>query len=351
MCTDHGSTTPVVLPEPADWHGEVIGLEPVDDVVITTVCDNSYDMLLTPVGPAVRTNLARPTVTRIDAATIDGGTTVDLPVAEAGFSTLVTIRRGDATHHILYDTGISPTGVIANLDRLGADARDISAIVCSHGHFDHTMGLNGIAHRVGPVNLPVLIHPHFWRQRRVAAPGADPIDLPTTSKRGLEQAGFDVIENRQPSFLLDRSVLVTGEVDRTTGFEKGFAAHQAFLATQWEPDPMILDDQALIVHVRDKGLVILTGCGHSGLINIIRYARRLTGVEKVHLVMGGFHLNGPAFEPVIPDTIAALTDIAPAYVMPAHCTGWRATQAIATSFPASFIPSSVGTIVRITAHD
>ncbi|MFM1918028.1 MAG: hypothetical protein RJB01_1543, partial [Actinomycetota bacterium] len=161
--------------------------------------------------------------------------------------------------------------------------------------------------------------------------------------------GFDVIENRQPSFLLDSSILITGEVDRTTGFEKGFAAHQAFLDGNWEPDPLILDDQALIVHVRDKGLVILTGCGHSGIVNIIRYAQRLTGVDRIHHVMGGFHLNGPAFEPIITDTVNALTQIAPTYISPAHCTGWKAAHAIAAALPDAFIPNSVGTSFMLRA--
>ena len=98
-------------------------------------------------------------------------------------------------------------------------------------------------------------------------------------------------------------MLITGEVDRVTGFEKGFAIHQAWRGQSWEPDPLILDDQALIAHVAGRGLVVLTGCGHAGVINICRYAQRLTGVDKLHAVIGGFHLTGPLFEPVIGDTV------------------------------------------------
>ena len=94
----------------------------------------------------------------------------------------------------------------------------------------------------------------------LAIPG-EPFELPTTSRRALENAGFGIIEQRQPSFLYDRSVLITGEVDRVTGFEKGFAIHQAWRGGSWEPDPLILDDQALIAHVAGRGLVVLTGCG------------------------------------------------------------------------------------------
>ena len=94
-------------------------------------------------------------------------------------------------------------------------------------------------------------------------------------------------------------MLITGEVPRTTDFEQGFAIHQALRNGSWEPDPLILDDQALVVHLAGRGLVVVTGCGHAGVVNIVRYARALTGVEQVHAVLGGFHLTGALFEPVI----------------------------------------------------
>ena len=199
------------------------------------------------------------------------------------------------------------------------------------------------------MNLPVLIHPEFWSRRRLAIPGGEPFELPTTSRRALDEAGFDVIEQRQPSFLYDRSALITGEVDRVTGFEKGFPIHQAWHVGSWEPDPLILDDQALIANVTGRGLVVLTGCGHSGVINICRYAQRLTGVDKLHAVIGGFHLTGPLFEPIIGDTVGALEQLAPDVIIPAHCTGWKATHAIARHLPGAFIQNSVGTTFHFSA--
>jgi metal-dependent hydrolase (beta-lactamase superfamily II) len=197
--------------------------------------------------------------------------------------------------------------------------------------------------------MPVLIHPEFWARRRLALPGGKPFELPTTSRSALEDAGFAIIEQRQPSFLYDRSVLITGEVDRVTGFEKGFPVHQAWRGQSWEPDPLILDDQALIAHVAGRGLVVLTGCGHAGIINICRYAQRLTGVGTLHAVIGGFHLAGPLFEPVIADTVSALEQLAPEVIVPAHCTGWKATHAIARRLPGAFIQNSVGTTFHLTA--
>jgi 7,8-dihydropterin-6-yl-methyl-4-(beta-D-ribofuranosyl)aminobenzene 5'-phosphate synthase len=207
----------------------------------------------------------------------------------------------------------------------------------------------GLLRALGRTNLPVLIHPEFWTRRRIAFPGADPMEIPSTSRRALEDGGFSIIENRQPSFVFERSALVTGEVDRTTTFENGFPVHQAYRNGAWEPDPLVLDDQALILNVANKGLVILTGCGHAGIVNICRYARRLTGVDRLYAVIGGFHLSGPLFEPIIGDTCDALIELAPEIIVPSHCTGWKATHALAARLPDAFIHNSVGTTFNLRA--
>ena len=193
----------------------------------------------------------------------------------------------------------------------------------------------------------MLIHPEFWRRRRLAFPGLEPAELPVTSRSALEGAGFEIVEEQQPSFLLDGSVLVTGEVDRTTPFETGFAGHEAHLRGSWEPDPLILDDQALVMRFADRGLVVLTGCGHAGIINVVRHAQRLTSESRVAAVIGGFHLSGPMFEPIIEPTVAAFDELQPALLMPAHCTGWRAVHRLAGRFPDAFVQSAVGTTVSL----
>jgi 7,8-dihydropterin-6-yl-methyl-4-(beta-D-ribofuranosyl)aminobenzene 5'-phosphate synthase len=344
-------TAAEAFPAALEWKGEVLPLEPVDELSVLTVCDNVMDMLLPDEGPAKRLPLAAMArlAPPLEAPAILGGKAADVPLAQHGFSALVEIRKGGRVRRLLFDTGITPGGCAGNLRRLGQDPAVIEAIVCSHGHFDHTTGLSGLIGQLGRANLPVLIHPEFWARRRLAIPGGEPFELPTTSRSALEDAGFDVIEQRQPSFLYDRSVLITGEVDRVTGFEKGFPVHQAWRGQSWEPDPLILDDQALIAHVAGRGLVVLTGCGHAGIINICRYAQRLTGVENLHAIIGGFHLTGPLFEPVIGDTVTALEQLAPEVIVPAHCTGWKATHAIARRLPGAFIQNSVGTTFHLTA--
>ena len=320
-----------------------IPLQPVDSVSITCLIDNVADMLLQNQGPAKRPALGDPAAPRVPAAYLESGETADAPLAEHGFSALINVEKDGREHRVLFDAGLTPDGLAENMRRLGIDAKEIEAVVLSHGHFDHTTGIDGFVRAVGRANLPVMIHPEFWSRRRIAIPGRDPFELPSTSKSALQGAGFEIIEERQPSFLLDGSLLVTGEVDRTSDFEQGFPIHQAFRDGDWQPDPLILDDQAVVLHVRDKGLVVMTGCGHAGIVNIVRYAKKLTGVDEVYAVIGGFHLGGPLFEPIIPATCEALAALAPEVVVPAHCTGWRATHALAAALPDAFIQNSVGT--------
>ncbi len=267
----------------------------------------------------------------------------DALVAEHGFAMMVTVTKGGRTRRLLFDTGTSPDGVVENMRRLEVDPGSIEAIVCSHGHFDHTTGLDGLIRVLGSTNMPVVIHPHFWRRRRMVIPGSEPREVPTTSRQALAGAGFEIIEERQPSFLLDGSVLVTGEVPRVTGYEPGFPPQQAWLGGRWEPDPLVLDDQALIVNVAGKGLVVITGCGHAGVVNICRYATRLAGNQPLYAVIGGFHLQGPVFEPLIPRVLDDLAMLRPSVLVPAHCTGWRAGHAMAARFGEAYIPNSVGT--------
>ncbi|WP_091329085.1 MBL fold metallo-hydrolase [Geodermatophilus ruber] len=309
--------------------------------------DNTYDGLMADLGPARRTPIARlPTV---PAPQYEERRTYPGLVAEHGFSALVTVRRGGTTHVLLFDTGISPDGLAINTERLGVDVGTIEAVVLSHGHLDHAGGFAGLSRLRRGTSLPLAVHPLVWTHRRFAMPGAPEWVLPTLSRAALESEGFTVVERRQPSLLLDDAVLITGEVDRTTDFERGLPFHEARSDGSWEPDPLILDEQALVVHVRGRGLVVLTGCGHAGAVNIARHALRLTGTDRLHAMLGGFHLTGAAFEPIIEPTVAAFTDLAPDVLVPAHCTGWKAQHRFAEALPEAFIPNAVGTAYAFAA--
>lgn len=341
---DAGRAAPRPAPGPAV---DPIALEPVDEVEVTTLVDNVYDALLT--GDA-RTRRVSFSAGSAEAPQFEGGRTSVGLVAEHGFSAVVTVRRGNATTSLLFDTGLSPDAMVVNADRLGVDLTALQGVVLSHGHFDHAGGLAGLARRLGPARMPMVVHPRAWTRRRLAVPGGEPGELPTLSPRALAGEGFDLVERREPSLLVNGSVLITGEVDRTTDFEHGMPpAHEAWTGEDWVHDPLVIDDQALVVHVRGRGLVVLTGCGHAGAVNIVRHARRLTGIPDLHALLGGLHLGGPAFEPVIAPTVAALTDLDPSLVVPGHCTGWRAQHALAAALPDAWSQGSSGTAFRLAA--
>lgn len=151
--------------------------------------------------------------------------------------------------------------------------------------------------------------------------------------------------------LLAGSVLVTGQIDRVTDFEKGFPLQYAQTDHGWEPDTWIWDDQAVAIHVRGKGLVVLSSCSHSGVINVLRHVRRVTGVNDIYGFVGGLHLTGGLFEPIIPMTIEQLVAISPDVVVPGHCTGWRATHSVVDALPTAYAASNVGTTFSFVAED
>ncbi len=313
----------------------VIALPAVDAVRVTLVTDNAVDLLMAGSDVARRFPLGPNPFDR------------PLPIAEHGFSALIEVRREGKWGTVLFDTGLSRAGLLYNMDAMEIKAQELQAIVLSHGHADHAMGLPGLIDRLGPRKLPLVLHPDAYLERRVVLPDGTTLALPPPRKSDLRREGIEVMEEVGPSLLVDGMVLISGEVARTTPFETGFPIHQARRAGAWEPDPLIHDDQCAIVHVRDKGLVIVTGCGHSGIINVIRHAQALTGVTAIHAVVGGFHLTGALFEPRIPATVAALLAINPRYVMPGHCTGWAATQQIAAALPDAYIANSVGTTLLL----
>ncbi len=356
MCTDDNSgqaqdqhaEVAAAMPRPTEGEAvDPIALEPVDELIVTTLVDNSYDGLMVDMGPAKRMAMKR--TPPVPARLFEEGAIAPGMLAEHGFSALVSVRRGERTHTLLFDTGVSPGGMADNMERLGVDVAAIEAVVLSHGHFDHAGGFEGLGRLRRRSGLPLTLHPLVWTRRRLALPGHSPWRLPTLRRSSLEAEGFEIIERRQPSLLLDGGVLITGEIDRTTDFEQGLPFHEAQRDGRWEPDPLILDDQALVAHVRGRGLVVLTGCGHGGAVNIARHAMRLTRINRLHGLLGGFHLTGPGFEPIIEPTVDALAHLAPDLIVPAHCTGWRAQHRLAAALPEAFVPNAVGTSFALPA--
>ncbi len=262
--------------------------------------------------------------------------------AEHGLSLMITVETGGRRSSVLYDGGLARDTAIHNMDVLSVDPKELRAIVMSHGHPDHVGGLEGIARRIGR-SLPLVLHPEVWRERKLVFPTGAETYIGAPSKEDLAAEGVDIVEERGPTLLIDGTVLVTGEVDRLTDFETGFPIQWAREGHGWVPDFAVRDDQALVVNVRDRGLVIISGCGHSGIVNIVRHAQRVTGVSEVLAVIGGFHLTGGLYEAIIPRTVEELSAIGPRYIIPGHCTGWRAIHAFARQMPEAYLQTSVAT--------
>ena len=141
---------------------------------------------------------------------------------------------------------------------------------------------------------------------------------------------------------MENTVLFLGEITKQTDFEKGWPiVHcQKDGKEVWDG---IEDDTSIVMNLKDKGLVIISGCAHAGIVNTVRYAMAVTGIDKVHAIMGGFHLAGPFFEPIIDRTTEELKKINPAFIIPTHCTGRKAIMAMEKQMPDQFILNMAGT--------
>ncbi len=318
-----------------------VSLEPVDMADVTILVDNAIDILAADTAVAKRQPLA-----------YEWSQQQHQLRSEHGYSLVLTVQRDGQSDTILYVAGLGRDTAVNNMDLLGIKPSDFRTMVLSHGHADHHTGLEGLFARVGRRGMPLVLHPDAWRERKITFPSGVEIHMPPPSHQDLDREGWQVVEERAPSLLLNGTVLVTGQVDRVTDFEKGFPIQTTRSADGgWEPDPWIWDDQAIVVNVRDRGLVVLSGCSHAGAVNVLRYAQALTGESKVHAFVGGMHLTGGLFEPIIPRTIAELMAIGPDVVVPGHCTGWRAANLLVTTLPDAYVQSNVGTRLHFAAPE
>jgi 7,8-dihydropterin-6-yl-methyl-4-(beta-D-ribofuranosyl)aminobenzene 5'-phosphate synthase len=326
-------------------------LQEIDHLSVTILMDNYTDRLLPSSLPAIR------------APMIMHGRFLPAPIAEYGFSTILDIKYNDdkKKNIFLFDTGVSENGIIFNADIFGIDLNNIEAIILSHGHFDHCSGLLNVLKRVSkPIN--VIAHPDAFLKRWLIYPDGNKARMPVLDEKELENFGAKVRKIRNVNFLptnnddlvvvdddvndFSSPLMITGQIPRETSFEKGFPLQYAEIQGEKEliPDPLVREDQAIIVNLKQKGLVILTGCSHAGIINTLNYAKKLTKINKVFAILGGFHLTGGIYEEAIEPTIKELQKADPKYIIPCHCTGWKATNRIIEEMPEKFIQTSVGTV-------
>jgi 7,8-dihydropterin-6-yl-methyl-4-(beta-D-ribofuranosyl)aminobenzene 5'-phosphate synthase len=309
-----------------------VQLKEVDQVEILTLQDNYIDIAAHD-GTAI--------VQRASSA--DGhGKRVSI-LAEHGFSAVVRLTAGGVTRSVLFDFGFSAHGAFENARSLGVDLGAIEALVLSHGHMDHHGGLETFLEHIPRKPIDLVAHPAVFREPRfIKRPGSRRTDLPAPVRPRLEQLGARVVESRGPRALLDGALLFLGEIPRRTAFEKGLVNARYLAAGAEVFDPME-DDTALVARLSGRGLIVLSGCAHAGIVNTLMHAREVAGEKRLFAVMGGFHLTGADFEPAIEPTAAALAELNPQYVVPTHCTGRRAVMHIERTMPSQFLLNMSGT--------
>ena len=303
-------------------------LDAVDRVTVTTVVDNYIDSLRRDEKVARRFSHA---VAR------------KMPEvrAEHGLAHLVEVARGAETFRAAFDFGLTAESLRHNWAELGLDARGLDVLALSHGHRDHWGGLLGFlgAHRrVMRRGLPFYAGAdHFlprFNQR-----GDDRVYIGRLDRAELERYDLRVDVVRTPTPIAT-GVLLSGEMHAQEDFEpipdnlrverEGAVVQDTFIG-----------EQTLVAHVRDRGLVVVTSCSHRGIVGICRHATRITGVPKVHAVVGGFHLSGLAEERV-ERVVDAFRALGVEYIVPQHCTGLEAIATLRQRLPAQLVVSSVG---------
>jgi 7,8-dihydropterin-6-yl-methyl-4-(beta-D-ribofuranosyl)aminobenzene 5'-phosphate synthase len=309
----------------------------VDNLAVTVITDNYYDKL-------------RPDQKIAHRAKTAHGTSLH---GEHGLSYHIEASASGRTHAFIFDYGVEGEGVAKNMKLLEIDPGRLEAFALSHGHYDHWGSLIYILKGQGArikKGTPLYVGEEAFA-RRFAMPPAkadgpgdaekDAEDLGQLAREEIERLGIvKIVEITSPTEVVPGAFL-TGNIERVTAYEKGLARLLIKRGDTLEPDSF-QGEQALVFNVKEKGLVVVSSCAHAGIINTIRHAQKVTGVEHVHAVLGGFHLTG-AEPALIEQTVADMKRIHPDYIVPMHCTGFEAITAFAGEMSEQFILNTVGT--------
>ncbi|HWP34463.1 MAG TPA: MBL fold metallo-hydrolase [Thermodesulfobacteriota bacterium] len=327
----------------------------VDRLVLTTAVDNIYDIF------AKGGRLERITVQRTPLGA--GGAPL---LAEHGLAYHLESYRGDERREILLDFSLTELNLLHNYRALGIDPARADALIISHGHRDHYGALPAVARqwqgRLKPGLTLYAGGEDTFCHRVVVGPDGQTTDQGRLDRDALEALGLKVVLAKQPAVVAGHA-FTTGQIPRLTDFERPPAAARLvagppdsmcapahFATTKVEARPgelvpdLFLGEHATAFHVKGRGLVVITSCGHAGVINSVRQAQKVSGVEKVHAIVGGFHL-APAPDEVVAKTVEAFKAIDPDYIIPAHCTGLNTIFAVQREMPQKLVMPSTGTRV------
>jgi 7,8-dihydropterin-6-yl-methyl-4-(beta-D-ribofuranosyl)aminobenzene 5'-phosphate synthase len=318
-------------------------LQMVDRIEIQVLVDNVTDSLSSTAQSVTREwSLLESRGMRL----ISGGA---LCCANHGLSLLIAAHSGDRKRTLLFDGGPVDYAIERNGVRMGVEFGAVEAIVLSHGHWDHAGGLPRALELImqgnGGVPVPLYLHPGMFDLRGVRRPDGSVMPMARVSPpTEWATLGAVPVVTTDDQLCLDNTFFVSGEIPRVTTYEVGFPGHvrQRTGNDTWDADPLLMDERFLACHVRDKGLVLFSACSHAGIVNVLRHAKDTFPDVKIHAVMGGLHLSGPN-EAIIPDTMSDLGVFKVDVFVPAHCTGWRAVNAMVREYgEKAVMPCAVG---------
>jgi 7,8-dihydropterin-6-yl-methyl-4-(beta-D-ribofuranosyl)aminobenzene 5'-phosphate synthase len=320
----------------------------VDSLVIDVLSDDVSDTYVS------KTSFATSELANIAAAGADVVSGKTLCIANLGYGLRLRTRIADKEHVLLFDVGTEGHAFLHNCQALGVDLAEVEAIAITHGHWDHMgalpQALPVIAAKRGHGKVEVHVNPDMFVERglRLATGTILPAEHVISVER-MEALGAKVVSSRAPRSLLDGHFFYSGESPRVTSFEKGRVDHLARPAGgDWRPDPLLMDERMLVVHVKQLGLIVFSACSHAGIVNVCTEVRRLFPDVPIHAVLGGLHLGG-VMERIIPETVEGLRPFDIRFLIPGHCTGWRALHALATTFGDRVSQSAIGTSYRFSA--
>jgi 7,8-dihydropterin-6-yl-methyl-4-(beta-D-ribofuranosyl)aminobenzene 5'-phosphate synthase len=320
---------------------------PIDSLTVDVVTDDVSDNYVSKTLFAV-SEFAN--IVRAGAKTLSGEA---LLCANLGFGCRLASDAGGVRHAMLFDTGPEGAIFVRNCANLGIALGEIECIAVTHGHWDHMGALPATlaAIREHGGKTTVHVNPGMFNERAIRlASGTIVPTAKVPSPSEMAALGATVVDDPAPRLLLDGHFYYSGEIPRLSAFEKGRTDHLSRSGPEapWQPDPLLLDERMLVVHVRSLGLIVLSACSHAGIVNVCTEARALFPDVPIHCVMGGLHLGG-VMERIIPDTVEGLRPFAIPHIITGHCTGWRALHALATAFGDAVSQSAVGTTYTFAA--